>query len=270
MPIIAMTREMGSLGSPIGAGVARELGYELLRNDPIRAAAREYRVLEGRLVGAVEQAPRLLERLGRRARRYQLYLEAAVLDAALGGRVVLMGRWSTLVLRGVRHAVRVRVCASLDVRARRVGERLGVDRGEAMRRIAAYDEGVRARMRQVFDVDWSDPVLYDLVINTDAMAVETAVGQLLALARAPEFQPTDASRTDLENHATAARVRATLKAHAGTAQTDLDVQAAGGRVRLAGMVRSDEEREATVTAARGVRGVVAVEHDVKVFRQPVR
>lgn len=227
-------------------------------------------MLEGRLVGAVERAPRLLERLGRRARCYQIYLEAAVLEAAIRGEVILMGRWSTLVLRGVRHAVRVRVCASVEVRAGRVQERLGVDRQEAMRRITAYDEGVRARMRQLFDVDWSEPLLYDLVINTDAVTVETAVGQLVALARAAEFQPTEASRADLANRATAARVRATLKADAGTAQTDLDVQAAGGSVRLAGLVGSDAEREAAVTVARGVRGVTAVESDVKVFRRPVR
>jgi cytidylate kinase len=270
MPVIAMTREMGSLGGAIAAGVARGLGYDVLRHDLIRGAAREYRVLEGRLVGAMERAPRLLERLGRRARRYQIYIEAAVLEAALGGEVVLMGRWSTLVLRGVRHAIRVRVCASPDVRADRVRERLRIDRQEAIRRITAYDDGVRARMRQLFDVNWSDPLLYDLVINTDAVTVETAVGQLVALARAAEFQPTEASRAEVANRATAARVRATLKAQAGTARTDLDVQAAGGRVRLAGVVGSDDERDAAMTVARGVRGVTAVESNVRVFRRPVR
>jgi cytidylate kinase len=270
MPIVAMTQEMASLGGSIGAGVARALGHELLRHDLIRQAAREYRVREKRLVGAVEQAPRLLERLGRRARRYQIYLEAAVLDAALRGEVVLMGRWSTLVLRGVRHAVRVRVCASAEVRASRVQERLGVDRQEALRRITAYDEGVRARMRQLFDVDWSDPLLYDVVINTDAVSVDTAIGQLVALARAAEFQPTEAARADLESRATAARVRATLKADAGTARTDLDVRATGGSVRLGGLVDSDAERDAAVIVARGVRGVTAVQSDVRVFRRPLR
>ena len=51
MPIVAMTREMGSLGSVIAQQVARHLGYRFLRNDLLRDAAREYRVRESRLVG---------------------------------------------------------------------------------------------------------------------------------------------------------------------------------------------------------------------------
>lgn len=270
MPIIAMTKEMGSLGTFIGLEVARQLGYEFLRNDIVKAAAREYRALEGRLVGAVEQAPGFLERLGRRGRRYQVYIQAAVLDAALRERVLLMGRWSTIILRGVRHAVRVRVCAPAGVRAQRVMKRIGIEHAEAVRRITGYDEGVRARMRQLFDVDWTDPLLYDLVINTEAVTLESGVRQVLALAAAPEFQPTEESRADLRNQALAARVRATLKATAATAAVDVDVRAGDGRVLLDGVVGSDEEREGAERVARGVPGVVAVTSEVKVFRRPVR
>ncbi len=42
------------------------------------------------------------------------------------------------------------------------------------------------------------------------------------------------------------------------------------QLRLDGVVGSEEEREAVVTVARGVRGVVAVDSDVKIFRRPVR
>lgn len=270
MPIIAMTREMGSLGTFIGAEVARQLGYELRRNDIIKAAAREYRAMEGQLVGTVEEAPRLLERFGRRAQRYQLYIQAAVLDAALQERVLLVGRWSTIFLRGVRHAIRIRVCAPPEVRAHRVMKRFGIDHAEAVRRIAAYDEGVRARMRQLFDLDWTDPLLYDLVINTEAVTPESGVRQVLALAAAPEFQATEESRAALRNQALAARVRATLKATATTAAMDVDVRAVDGRVLLGGVVSSEEEREAALAVAGGVSGVVAVTSDVKVFRRPVR
>lgn len=270
MPVIAMTKEMGSLGTFIGLEVARQLGYEFLRNDIIKAAAREYREMEGRLVGAVEQAPGFLERLARRGRRHQVYIQAAVLDAALRERVLLMGRWSTSFLRGVRHAVRVRVCAPAEVRAQRVMKRFGIDHAEAVRRITAYDEGVRTRMRQILDLDWTDPLLYDLVINTEAVTLESGVRQVLALAAAPEFQPTEESRAALRNQALAARVRATLKATAATAAVDLDVRATDGRVLLDGVVSSEEENDAALVVARGVRGVVAVASEVKVFRRPVR
>lgn len=270
MPVLAMTREMGSLGSVIAQEVARHLGYRFLRNDLLRDAAREYRERESRLEGVVEAAPGLVERMRRPRFRYRAYLEAAVLEAALDERTVLVGRWSTLFLRGVSHAVRVRVCAPRDVRARRVMERYGVDLAEAARRIAAYDDGVRARMRQMFDVDWTDPLLYDLVINTGAVGVTTAVGQVLGLVGAAEFQPTAASRQLLADRALAARLRAVLKATGATTGVDVDIQVAEGRVRLAGLVASETEHEGVLAVVREAPGVTHVSSEVKVFRRPFR
>ena len=37
MPVVAMTREMGSLGSAIAREAARRLGYEFLRDDILRS-----------------------------------------------------------------------------------------------------------------------------------------------------------------------------------------------------------------------------------------
>jgi cytidylate kinase len=270
MPVVAMTREMGSLGSAIAQEVAGRLGFEFLRNDLLRSAAREYRVHEARLVGAVEEAPGLLERWRPPRFRYRAYLEAAVLDAALRDRVVLVGRWSTLFLRGIPHAIRVRVCAPPEVRTRRVMERHGLDRETAIRRVGAYDEGVRARMRQMFAVDWTDPLLYDLVINTGAVSVATAVAQVLALTGAAEFQPTDASRQLVADRALAARVRAILKATPSSAHAELDVQASASHVRLAGVVGSESTRDAALAIVGGIAGVTEVSSEVKVFRRPVR
>lgn len=270
MPVLTMTREMGSLGSVIAQEAARRLGYRFLRNDLLRDAAAEYRVRESRLVGVVEEAPGLVERLRRPRFRYRSYLEAVVLEAASQDRVVLVGRWSTLFVRGIAHAVRVRVCAPAEVRVRRVMEQRGVDRSEAARRIAAYDDGVRVRMRQMFDVDWTDPLLYDLVINTEAVAPMTAVGQVVGLVAAAEFQPTAASRQLLADRAMAARLRAILKATAATARVDVDIQVTEGRVRLAGVVETETEREGVLAVVRETSGVTDVSSEVKVFRRPVR
>jgi cytidylate kinase len=270
VPIVAVTREMGSLGSFVAERVAREVGYEFLRTAIVREAAREYRVRESRLIGTVEEAPGLLDRLRRRGVRHRAYLEAAVLDAALRERVVLLGRWSTLFLRGVPHAIRVRICAPRELRVRRLMHRHALEAEDAGRRLDAHDLGVRARMRQLFDVDWTDPLLYDLVINTEAVTVPTAVRQVLDLVAAPEFQATPESRQRLAERALAARVRATLKATPDTRGVDLVVRATGDRVTLEGLVASSAERDAVFAVARGVPGVAAVEGELKIFQRRVR
>lgn len=270
MSIVAITREMGSLGTFIGSEVAKRLSYEFIRQDITRDAAREYEVLEERLVAAVERRPGLFELVTQSARRYQAFVAAEVLQSTLRERVVVIGRWSTFLLRGIRHAVRVRVCAPLDVRVLRIVERLGVDHSEALRRIEASDAGIRARIRQVFDVEWSDSLLYDLTINTDRVTIETGADQILDLVRAPDFQPTEDSRRELENRALAARVRAALRASPETARVELVVQAHHGRVTLAGTVLSDAERQAAVQTAEGVNGVTALDDAIRVIRMPTQ
>jgi osmotically-inducible protein OsmY len=74
----------------------------------------------------------------------------------------------------------------------------------------------------------------------------------------------------LAERALAARVRAILKATPATAHVELDVQADGESVRLAGVVGSEAARDAALTVAREVRGVSHVSTDVKVFRRPIR
>jgi hypothetical protein len=150
--------------------------------------------------------------------------------------------------------------------------RLGLAPAEAERRIRAYDDGVRTRIRQLFDVDWEDPLLYDLVLNTERVTVDTAVRQVLALAEAAEYQPTVESRVLLEDRALSARVRATLKATRSTRRTDLEARARArdGQVILAGVVSSEEERDQALLMAREVPGVTSVTGDIKVFRRPIR
>lgn len=270
MGIVAVTREMGSLGTFIAQEAARRLGYELVRQDITRDAAREYEVLEANLVGSVEARPGLFETLTQSARRYQIFVASEVYEVALRDRVVILGRWSAFLLEGIGHAARVRVTAPLGLRVRRVMERLGIDERAARERIRRYEEGVRARIRQFFDVEWADPLRYDLVINTETVGVETGATQLVALASGPEFQPTPRSVQTLQDRALAARVRATLKARPETAALDVEVSAEERRIRLRGTVSADRERDAAVRVAREVEGVGEVASEVTVMRMPTR
>jgi osmotically-inducible protein OsmY len=61
-----------------------------------------------------------------------------------------------------------------------------------------------------------------------------------------------------------------VKATPATSQVDVDVQAAEGHVRLAGLVESEADLEDVLAVAREVPGVRQVSSDVKVFRRPVR
>ncbi|MFQ5848313.1 MAG: cytidylate kinase family protein [Candidatus Methylomirabilales bacterium] len=262
MPIVAMTKEMWSLGTSIGQEVARQLGYEFIRQDIIREAAREYRTLEEKLVETLEEKPGFFEMLSETARRHHIFVAAEVYEFALRERVVIMGRWSTQLLRGVDHAVRIRVCAPIDIRVRRLMERLGVGEAEARRLIRRSDEGVASRMHQFFDVEWADPLLYDLSINTGKVSVTTAAAQVNVLLEAPEFQSTEASVKQLQNLALAAKVKATLKSHRETARLDVDAVGSDGEVTLRGTVPEILDRDEAERIALATPGVRALKNEL--------
>jgi cytidylate kinase len=255
VPIIAITKEMGSLGTFVGMEVAKQLGYEFIRQDIIREAAREYHALERKLVEAVEEKPGFFEVLGETARRHYIFVAAEVYEFALRDRAVIMGRWSTLLLKDVQHAIRIRVCAPLDIRTRRVMERLALNEREARERIRHYDEGVRARIQQFFEVEWAEPLLYDLTINTARLSVEAGVAQVRALVEAAAFQPNEPSRRRLQDLALAAKVKATLKSHRETARLDFEVVAGEGIITLRGTVPEIRHQEEAARIALTVPGV---------------
>jgi len=132
--------------------------------------------------------------------------------AARGKGAVIRGWGAAQLLRDVPHALCVRVCAPLDVRRRRMMERLGTDDASAVaEEIRANDEAHAAIIRRHFDVQWTEPENYDLVMNTKRVTVEECVGEVLNLARSAQFAETEASRQKLDDLALAARVRAALR-----------------------------------------------------------
>jgi osmotically-inducible protein OsmY len=112
-------------------------------------------------------------------------------------------------------------------------------------------------------VDWGDPSLYDLTLNTERVPIATCVDQVVALARSAAFKETAASRRHLEDLALQARVRAALRADKRTVGTDVLVDARGGRIRLQGIVMSAKERGLAADVAGAVKGVDAVDNELR-------
>jgi cytidylate kinase len=207
-----------------------------------------------------------LERLRADKASLAVYMTEEVLEVAARGNVVLRGWGATCLLRPVPHVVCVRVTRPFAQRVAWLREQLGADD------IAFVEEEIRrsdrahaARMHAQFGVTWGDPLLYDLVLNTDRLSVETCARQIAALAQRPEFAETDASRAMLQNMALDARVRAALRADPATRDIDVTVASDAGRIVLAGIVLDAGEMPAAERVARAVAGVTAVDNQLKVM-----
>jgi osmotically-inducible protein OsmY len=89
------------------------------------------------------------------------------------------------------------------------------------------------------------------------------VDEVVALAKAPEFQETPASRQILLDLALQARARAALKADPRTAGIDIAVDAKNGRLKLRGIVVDDREKALVTEVLQALPGVTGIEDELR-------
>jgi cytidylate kinase len=266
MPVIAMTQEMGSLAKDVSLQLAETLGLAVMRHETIERVADRAQVSTS-LIGRLRDGKAgLVERLTTDRRSVALYTAEEVFSLADGGNVVLRGWGATCLLRPVPHVLCVRVTRSLKKRIEWLMAHLGTDDAEfAEAEIRRSDHAHASRMHEQFGVTWGDPVLYDLVLNTDRVSVDSCVEQIRLMTERPEFAETPESRALLANMALEARVRAALKEDPQTRDTSITIVAKQGKVNLRGIVLDAEEREDAERVAAAVPGVSAVANELRLM-----
>ncbi len=259
MAVIAMTQEMATLGKDVALGVCEALGLQQVRHEIGDVVAGRMSVKKSLIRRSREVKAGKVERWAADEKTISIFTAEEVFELAVKGNVLIRGWGATLLLRSVPHVACVRVCAPLEARVKRLMERLETDDEALARHEIELDDAARAaRMGEHFNVTWGDPTLYDLTLNTERIAIATCVQQVVALARAAEFQETPASRRTLEDLALQARARAALKADSRTAGIDIVVEVAGGVVTLRGIVVNDSEKalcEEVLSRLPGVKSV---------------
>ena len=255
MPVIAITREMGSLDKDVAQGLGEALGLPVIYHEVIDHLADRMRVRKSHVIRLLDGSAGLLEQLTADRTSLSIFTADEIYSIAAKGGAIIRGWGATHLLREVPHAIGVRVCAPFDVRKQRMMERLSSDDVERIsEEIRLNDEAHTAIMRRHFNVQWSDPEHYDLVLNTKRVSVDECVSEVLALTRSPRFVETEPGRQKLEDLALAARVRAALRRSRETREARVQVSADTGRITLSGAGNTDEML-AFVEVASAVPGV---------------
>jgi cytidylate kinase len=262
--VIAMTQEMASLGKDVALGVCEKLGLQQVRHEVGDVVAGRMQVKKSLIRRIREGKASKIEKWAADEKTISIFTAEEVFDLAVKGNVLIRGWGATLLLRSVPHIPCIRVCAPFEVRVKRLMERLETDDGELARREIEQDDAARsARMGEHFNVSWGDPTLYDVTLNTERVAIPTCVDEVVALARAPEFQETPESRQILLDLALQARARAALKADARTAGIDITVEVKNGRIKLRGIVVDDREKALVKEVLQQLPGVTGIEDELR-------
>ena len=106
---------------------------------------------------------------------YHEKLRHLVQEAATAGHVVIVGRGSQVLLADRRDVLHVRVVAPLEQRVAYAERREGLDPHAARTRVQEKDRARTRYMQTQFHCQHDDPRLYDLVINTAILDLDSAV-----------------------------------------------------------------------------------------------
>jgi cytidylate kinase len=266
MPLIAMTREMGSLGKDVAAAVAARVGKPLVNHEIIDTLASKMRLRKSHVIRFLDGKSSIWERLTTDETSLSIFTADETLALAESDNVAVIRGWgSAHLLRPVQHVVCVRVCAPMKLRVRRMMERLNTDDEEFVtNEITLSEEAHGAITRRHFGVNWQDSEQYDLVLNTERVSIEECADELMALLDNPQFQETEQSRQMLANLALETHVRAALRADPRTSNTQISIAADKGNLTLAGIVDDDHEPAFASEVAAKVPGVKDVKNLIKI------
>jgi cytidylate kinase len=265
MALVAITREMGSLGKDVADGLAEALGVPIVYHEIIDHLADRMRVRKSHVIRLLDGSANLLERLTADKTSLSIFTADEIVNLALQGKGAVIRGWgATHLLRDVPHAICVRVCAPFEVRKQRMMERLGTADGtKVAEEIQQNDEAHTQIMRRNFAVQWTDAEHYDLVLNTHRVSIKACVDKVLGLVKSAEFAETDASRLRLAELAMAWRVKAALRLSPRTRSLRVSVTVQGGRVILAGLLNTAEERTAVTEIAAQAAGAGEIDDQLR-------
>lgn len=177
MAVITISRQWGSGGSALARKLAQTLGYRLIDKVELVERAQKHGVLPNVFEHVDEQTPSFPKR--QYEEKYIVTMNEIIRNLAQEDNAVIVGRASEIILKEFPGVFHIRVVAPLDLRIRRVMERYDISHNEAAKAIARSDKNRSEYVRTFYHADIDDPLLYDLILNTNKLDIDQMVSYLV-------------------------------------------------------------------------------------------
>jgi cytidylate kinase len=250
MAIITISQGSYSGGRMLAEAVARRLGYRCVHRDQVISKAAQWGVSQEDLRTAIEKPPSFFGQSQHTKYLYLTFIQAALTEEVRGGNAIYTGLAGHLLLSKGQHVLRTRIIAPMEFRIAMVEYRRECSHKEAIAYIERKDEERRKWTRFLYGVDWTDPSLYDLVLNLEQMTLIEACDVICRLAESGCFQTTRETQADLDNLALASCVKANLAMNPDTSDLQVEVAARNGFVSIKGAIDAPGQ-------IRKIRSIVA-------------
>jgi cytidylate kinase len=270
MYFVTISEMLGTGGEIISRRVAEILNYTYYGEEELFKAADQLGFLSD-VKKLDEKGPTLLEKFfSEKPKVYLDRLQSVIYEVAKKGDAVFFGRGSQFLLNSFDCALHVLVTGSIEKRMQRMMEEKKVGRDAAERMVELSDHNKRGFLRFAFDEDWLNPHLYDLILSTDKLSVDSAVKIVVDAARSDEIKTCgidsvkSLGKLSLQRKIEAAFLEAGLfNQNLFFTVEDMD------SVRLYGLVNSLERKEQIEAAVKGIKGIKKITNDLRTFKSPM-
>jgi len=206
MAIITISRGSYYRGREVAEKLAEKLGYKCISREIILEASQEFNIPEIKLVRAIEDAPKILQRLTHEKEKYVAYIRSSLLKHVQRDNVVYHGLFGNFFLQGIPHVLKVRIVGDLEARVADEVEREGIPADKAREILLRDDEERRKWAHHLYGADTWDATFYDLVIHLKTITVDDAVSLIMHALQLPGFQTTPESQQAIDNLVEATRL----------------------------------------------------------------
>jgi hypothetical protein len=192
-------------------------------------------------------------------KQYLAYIQEAVFGEMVNDNVVTYGVAAHLYVLGVSHVLKVHILLDLDERAKQVAAQEKVAFEKAQKIIHRQERQRKRWSLDGFQLDETDPSLYDMIINISQIDPDEAVDMIIAEIGDRKFKPMTYSLKCMQDRELASRVRAALLRDF----PDVRVQARDGTV-VVEIKALKREKQKKAEAIKELTGKISDVHYVEV------
>lgn len=267
MYFVTISELLGTKGEMIAREVAKLLHYSYYGEEELLEAADRMGFFAD-VKNLNEKGPGFLERFFDEKPKVSLArLQSVIFQVAKNGDGVFFGKGSQLLLNSFDCALHVLVTGSMEKRIERIMQENGVGKEIAEKMIERSDHDRKGFFRFAFNEDWLNPHLYDLILNTDKLSIQSAANMIVEAAKSDEIKACGIDSVKSLGRLSLQRKVESVLLEAGLMNQFIffDIEDPDS-VRIYGFAHSLEEKENIVKLLKGIKELKTLKNELKIFQ----
>lgn len=268
MAVICVARELAALGDETIRDLAETTGYRPIDKEFVERRMGELGVSPEIKAKYDEKKPGFWASLSQDRDDYLHSLKTVLYEEAAKGDCIIAGRGGYAIFAGVPGVISIKLVAPLEARIRRIAAHFKCDDKRAESIIRQSDHDRKGFHAYFFNSDWTDPVNFDLTVNTareHPATIAKTIDQLRSLVIGVEGEKACMAR--LAELALGQKVVTEIIFRQKVPIHFLEADVRGATVTLHGVANTQGAIDLAKTAASLVPGIQKVENSIQIVQE---